>query len=94
MSLRLNAPYKIIHHKQKRYESHYLIPAATTLVVPLKELGEEVSCDVRWEDTNGELKVLHNKLFIVDNLVPLNAMVDVKLHEIWEHYYDKQKTDS
>jgi hypothetical protein len=92
MSIRINTPYKIIQHKLKRYEAHYQIPAAQALVVPLKELGEEVSCDVRWEDSNGELQVLHNKLFIVDNLIQLNAMVDVKLHEIWEHYYEKQKT--
>jgi hypothetical protein len=91
MAIHLNKPYKIVAFRQKRYESHYHIPADKSLVVPLKELGEEVSCDVRWEDSNGELKVLNNVLFVNDNLIPLNAMVDEKLHEIWEHYYNVQK---
>jgi hypothetical protein len=87
MSIHLQKPYKIIPSKFKRYESHYHIPADRVLVVPIKELGTEVMCDVRWEDDNGELKELHNVVFLNDNLVALNPLLDTKLHEIWEHYY-------
>jgi hypothetical protein len=87
MSIHLQKPYKIIQSKIKRYESHYQIPAERVLVVPIKELGAEVMCDVRWENDNGELKELHNLVFIIENLIPLNPLLDNKLHEIWEHYY-------
>jgi hypothetical protein len=68
-----------------------MIPADKTLVVPLKVLGDEVSCDVRWENDNGELKALHNVVFINDNLIPLNPIMDEKLYEIWQHYYEGRK---
>jgi hypothetical protein len=87
MAIHLNKPYRIIPAKQKRYGLHYQIPA-DSLVVPLKLLGEEVLCDVRWENDNGELKVIHNAMFISDNLTPLNSMIDDKLFDLWKHYYD------
>lgn len=91
MSIQLHRPYKIISHKQKRYASHYNIPSQQSLIVPLKEYGNDVSCDIRWEDGNGELQVLHEKLFSVENIEPLNSLIDDKLHEIWEHYYSMNK---
>jgi hypothetical protein len=87
MAIQLKQPYRIIPTRMKRYEAHYKIPAAEVVVVPLKELGEEVLCDLRWEDTNGEIQVIHNAMFVKENLIPLNAMLDVKLHELWSHYY-------
>ncbi len=87
MSIHLNQAYQIIPLRHKRYESHYGIPAADVVVVPLKELGEECSCDIRWEDSNGNLQVIHNAMFVKENLIPLNPMLDVKLHELWSHYY-------
>jgi hypothetical protein len=87
MSINLNKPYRIVPTRLKRYESHYQIPAERALVVPVKALGQEVSCDIRWEDQNGELHVIHNAMFVSENLVPLNAMENEKLYEIWEHYY-------
>jgi hypothetical protein len=87
MSIQLNQPYKIIPHRYKRYESHYGIPAGNVVVVPLKVLGEEVSCDIRWEDNNGELQVIHHAMFIKENLIPLNQILDAKLWELWTHYY-------
>jgi hypothetical protein len=87
MSIQLNQPYRIIPTRFKRYEAHYKIPAADVLVIPLKELGEEVLCDVRWEDSNGVMQVISNAMFVKENLIPLNAMLDVKLLEIWTHYY-------
>jgi hypothetical protein len=89
MAIHLNKPYKIIPLRRKRYETHYQIPAEHTLVVPLKELGQEVCCDVRWENENGELNAIHNIMFVNDNLVPLNPMIDEKLYEVWNHYYNK-----
>lgn len=89
MSIHINKPYKIIAFRQKRYDRHYSIPSAESLVVPVRTLGEEVLCDIRWENDNGELKVLHEKMFISENLVPLNEMIDEKLFEIWSHYYDR-----
>jgi len=87
MSIQLNKPYKIVFHKQKRYTQHYSIPANQSLVVPLKTFGTDVSCDVRWENSNGELQVLNQILFSIDNIEPLNPLIDDKLQEIWEHYY-------
>lgn len=87
MSIHLKKPYKIIRARHKRYESHYGIPSADVVVVPLRELGDDMSCDIRWEDPNGQLQVIHNAMFSRDNLEPLNQMLDMKLHEIWSHYY-------
>ena len=87
MAIHLRKPYKIIEAKRKRYQNHYLIPAEKSVVIPVKALGEEVACDVRWENDNGELKELHNVVFINDNLTPLNPMIDDKLYEVWQHYY-------
>ena len=94
MKVEMNKPYKIVPSKQKRYEGHYQIPAADVLVVPLRELGSESSCDVRWEDSNGELHVISNKMFTNENLTPLNAMIDVKLYEIWSHYYQHEGNEA
>jgi hypothetical protein len=87
MSARLNKPYKIIAFRQARYGTHYNIPSSESLVVPTKQLGDEVLCDIRWEDDNGELKVLHQKMFLSENLVQLDPLADEKLFEIWDHYY-------
>ena len=93
MSVHLNQPYKIIPTRYKRYESHYGIPAADVVVVPIKELGEEVSCDIRWEDNDGQLHIIQHSMFVKENLVPLNQMVDLKLFEIWNHYYNTEKKE-
>jgi hypothetical protein len=87
MSIHITKPYKIVPSKHKRYGSHYNIPADRALVVPMKMLGTEVSCDVRWEDDNGEHKILQNIVFVSDYLVPLNVFIDQQLHELWQHYY-------
>lgn len=87
MSIQLKKPYKIIFHKRKRYASHYNIPAESSLVVPIKLYGNDISCDVRWENANGELQLLSDILFSVDNIEPLNPMTDDKLHDLWQHYY-------
>ena len=87
MAIHINKPYKINPVRQKRYAAHYEIPADQVLVVPVKHLGDEVSCDIRWENDNGELKVIHNAVFIAENLIPVNAMIDDKLFELWKHYY-------
>jgi hypothetical protein len=87
MSIQIGKPYKIIAKREKRYSAHYNIPSAECVVIPLKAIGAEVLCDVRWEDVNGEMQVIHNKMFIADNLKPLNEMIHEKVYEIWTHYY-------
>lgn len=86
----LKMPYKIVPSKHKRCERHYKIPAADALVVPQRELGAEWACDVRWEDGNGELHVINGIMFSNENLMPLNALIDVKLYELWTHYYPRE----
>lgn len=90
MTIKLEKPYKIVRERIKRYESHYNVPAERSLVVPLKAFGSEVSCDVRWEDGNGELHLLQNKIFVSESLMPLNPLLDTKLYELWEHYYKEK----
>jgi len=88
MNIQLNKPYKIIAFKQARYSVHYEIPSSEALVVPTKRFGDEVSCDVRWENEHCEQRVLHKKMFLTENLVRLNPMQDKELFEIWDHYYN------
>ncbi|MFZ6009094.1 MAG: hypothetical protein ACOYXT_02005 [Bacteroidota bacterium] len=83
----LNTPYRVIPSQVKRYTAHYRIPAEDSLVVPLKIFGEEVLCEVRWEDENGELHVIHSAMFVYSNLIQLNKMPDSRLQELWDHYY-------
>lgn len=90
MTIKLAKPYKIVRERIQRYETHYHVPAERSLVVPLKTLGAEVSCDVRWEDGNGELHLLENKVFVPESLMPLNPLLDTKLYELWKHYYDER----
>jgi len=90
MSIKLSMPYKIAPLRSKRYEAHYNMPAANSLIVPLREFGDEVSCDIRWEDNNGELQLLQNKIFVSQNLIPLNPLLDQQLHELWQQYYDRK----
>ena len=80
--------------RHKRYETHYQIPADRSLVVPLRALGDEVACDVRWENENGELNMLENIVFVSDNLMPINALSDTSLLEIWQHYYSPSEKKS
>jgi hypothetical protein len=93
MKIQLNKAYKVLPTRYKRYESHYQIPASRCLIVPLKELGNEVSCDIRWEDDNGELHLISQKIFVADNLVPLNGMLESKLYELWQQYYPTNVTN-
>lgn len=88
MNIHLNQPYKIVPLRDMRYDRHYNIPSADSLVVPIRNFGDEVLCDVRWENENGELKVLHEKMFINENLIPLNPLIEEKLFELWDHYYN------
>ena len=94
MNIRLNKPYKIIRERLKRYTSHYRIPADKALVVPIKKFGNEVSCDIRWEDERGRLHLIENRIFVSENLVPLNALSEMELFELWEHYYSEKHDHS
>jgi hypothetical protein len=89
MSIELGKPYKIIARKVKKYEQHYKIPADKCVVIPLKIYGDDLSCDVRWEDSNGELQQQQQLFFNHENIEPLDEMKDYSLQEIWQHYYSK-----
>lgn len=92
MSVHLRQPYTIVASKIRRYSEHYQIPADRCLIVPVKLYGEEISCDVRWEDDNGELHYVTGLLFRAENLEKLNQFVNVKLYELWEHFYGVKQT--
>ena len=96
MRIQLRKPYKIIERKLKRYEDHYKIPAAKCVVIPIKVFGDDLSCDVRWEDSNGELQEQNNLFFNVANIEPLNDMKDKDngLYDIWQHYYKTDETQT
>ena len=87
MTIKPGMPYKIAPLRVKKYAAHYHISPERCLIVPMKILGNEASCDIRWEDDNGELFLLQNKFFVCENLLPMNAMLEPKLHELWQHYY-------
>jgi hypothetical protein len=86
-NIHLNKPYSIITDKLKRYQDHYQISAAEMLVVPKRSMGEESSCDVRWEDVDGALHVMHNVMFRNENLVALDFLLYDNLYKLWKHYY-------
>lgn len=85
MAIHLNQPYKIIPDKYKSYQEHYIIPADQSLVVPTRLLGEEVACDIRWEN-NGELQTMRNVVFISENLMPIDLLADEQLYALWKVY--------
>ena len=88
MSIQLRKPYKIMRHKIKRYTLHYNIPAEQCVVVPLSSYGDDVACEVRWEDENGVLQLKERLLFNADNIEPLNEFQHFQLYELWKHYYN------
>ena len=89
-AFRLKNPYKIIPHKTKRYALHYGIPSELCVIIPVRLLGDEVSCDVRWQDGNGELQLKEQLIFRIDNLEPVDAMRNYELFELWNHYYGEK----
>jgi len=86
-TVQLNKPYKISFHKLKRYTAHYGIPADKCVVIPKRYYDEDVACDVRWEDNNGELQVKELLFFASDNIEPVNALSHFHLYELWQHYH-------
>jgi hypothetical protein len=86
MSIHLKKPYKIIERKLKLYEEHYHIPSAKCVIVPVKEYGEDLACEVHWQD--GDSKMEAKQLFFnVKNLEPLDSIRDFQLHELWQLHY-------
>jgi len=87
LTVQLKKPYKILYHKLKRYTLHYNIPADNCVIIPVKKFGEDVDCDVRWEDKEGVLHVKEHVFFSAQNIEPVNALNNFPLYEIWQHYY-------
>ena len=92
MSIKLQNPYKIIEQKYKRYTNHYQIPANDCVIVPQKIYGENVSCDVHWKDEFGIVHKRSDMMFLEGNLVPLNAMKDYQLYEVWQNNHENVGT--
>lgn len=90
MNVKQGFPYRIIPHRVKQYADHYNILPEKCLIVPVKIFGNEASCDIRWEDDNGTARLLGNKFFSCENLVPLNALHEFELHGIWKQFYHRE----
>ena len=85
-NIRLGKPYKVSEHKHKQYQKHYEIPIQSCVVVPVKKYGDQISCDVRWKADTGETKHRDELMFSSGYLLPLDAMKDFKLQDLWEEY--------
>lgn len=84
--IRLGKPYKVSEHKHKQYNKHYDLAIEKCVVVPVKKYGDQISCDVRWKDESGETKHRDELMFSAGYLLPLDAMTDFKLYDLWEEY--------
>jgi hypothetical protein len=93
MSIHLKQPYKIIERKQKRYEEHYHVPSDKCVVIPLKEYGDDISCNVYWEDSEGKIQQQQRLLFNSLNIEPLDSLRDFHLHEVWQHHSVTQQPE-
>ena len=87
-TIHLKQPYKLRENRLKRYETHYQIPAERCVIVPVRNFGEDIACDVRWKDNNGELQAKEGLLFKIENIEPINAMKNYQLHELWTSYME------
>ncbi len=85
-NIRLGKPYKVSEHKHKQYHKHYEIPIENCVVVPVKKYGDQISCDLRWKDASGETQQREDLMFSSGYLLPLDAMADFQLYELWEDY--------
>jgi hypothetical protein len=85
-NIRLGKPYKVSEHKHRQYNKHYEVPIEVCVVVPVKKYGDQISCDLRWKDESGETKRRDDLMFNSAYLLPLDAMKDFKLYELWEEY--------
>jgi len=85
--IRLKKPYKILSIKHQRYSEHYQIPSGKCLIVPTKAYGDDMACDVRWEDLNGEQQLREKLFFSKENIEPIDPMYNFELHELWVNYY-------
>ncbi len=85
-NISLGKPYKVSEHKHKQYNKHYEIPIHNCLVVPVKKYGDQISCDIRWKDESEETKQRDDLMFSSAYLLPLDAMKDFKLYDLWEEY--------
>lgn len=88
MNIVLHQPYSVLPKKIAKYTTHYGITSEKFLVVPIKDYGTDVSCDVRWEDEQGMMQVRQQVVFSKENLVKLNGLLENKLQEIYSHYYE------
>ena len=93
MNIKQGFPYQVVQHRVNKYAAHYNISPSKCVIVPLRILGDEASCDIRWNDDNGDPHLLENKFFACENLVPLNALQEFELHIISKHVYNSATDD-
>lgn len=90
-NIRLGKPYKVREHKYKQYQKHYDIPIQSCVVIPVKKYGDQISCDLRWKDEAGETNQREELMFSSAYLLPLDAMKDFMLYDLWEEYNKAEK---
>jgi hypothetical protein len=86
----LGKPYKVSEHKHKQYNRHYEVPIEKCVVVPVKKYGDQISCNLRWKEDSGELNHREELMFSSAYLVPVDAIKDFRLYELWEEYLRDQ----
>ncbi len=86
----LGRPYKISEHKHHQYQRHYEIPIEKCVVVPVKKYGDQIACNLRWRDESGDVSTREELVFSSAYLLPVDAMKDYALHELWEEYMKTQ----
>lgn len=90
----LGKPYKVSEHKHKQYQRHYEVPIEKCVVIPVKKYGDQISCNLRWKDESGELNQREELMFSGGYLLPVDALKDFKLYELWEEYTRAQPADA
>lgn len=85
-NISLGKPYKVSEHKHNQYIKHYEVPIQNCVVVPVKKYDDQIVCAIRWKDESGETKHRNDLMFSSAYLLPLDAMADFKLYDLWEEY--------
>lgn len=81
--IHIHKPYKIVQSKAKRYAAHYNIPAERCLILPLRELGDDVSCMVQWRNESNELEVKNGVMINHGAIEPIDPFKDDGLYDLF-----------
>ena len=86
MKIELNSPCKIVSRKLKQYTRHYGIPAEACLILPRKNYGDQLLCNVVWKNAAGVTELQEGLMFAASNLENVDAIRDFDLHTLWENH--------